>query len=45
MSEVVKPSVDGGVMRQLRPVTEAGEKDVLRAVVLHGEGAAFMAVG
>src|SRR5258706_12488787 len=40
----VMNAMDGEMMRQLRPVTEAGEKDSsVRTVVLRGEGAAFMA--
>jgi 2-(1,2-epoxy-1,2-dihydrophenyl)acetyl-CoA isomerase len=42
----VMNAMDGEMMRQLRPVTEAVEKDAsIRAVVLRGEGAAFMAGG
>jgi 2-(1,2-epoxy-1,2-dihydrophenyl)acetyl-CoA isomerase len=42
----VMNAMDGEMMRQLRPVTEAVEKDSsVRAVVLRGEGAAFMAGG
>ena len=42
----VMNAMDGEMMRQLRPVTEAVEKDAaVRAVVLRGEGAAFMAGG
>ena len=42
----VMNAMDGVMMRQLRPVTEAVEKDAaVRAVVLRGEGAAFMAGG
>jgi 2-(1,2-epoxy-1,2-dihydrophenyl)acetyl-CoA isomerase len=42
----VMNAMDGEMMQQLRPVTEAVEKDAsVRAVVLRGEGAAFMAGG
>jgi len=42
----VMNAMDGEMMRQLRPVTEAVEKDSsVRTVVLRGEGAAFMAGG
>ena len=42
----VMNAMDGEMMQQLRPVTEAVEKDsTVRAVVLRGEGAAFMAGG
>jgi 2-(1,2-epoxy-1,2-dihydrophenyl)acetyl-CoA isomerase len=42
----VMNAMDGEMMQQLRPVTEAVEKDTsIRAVVLRGEGAAFMAGG
>ena len=42
----VMNAMDGEMMRQLRPVTESVEKDpAVRAVVLRGEGAAFMAGG
>jgi 2-(1,2-epoxy-1,2-dihydrophenyl)acetyl-CoA isomerase len=42
----VMNAMDGEMMQQLRPVTEAVEKDpAIRAVVLRGEGAAFMAGG
>jgi 2-(1,2-epoxy-1,2-dihydrophenyl)acetyl-CoA isomerase len=42
----VMNAMDGEMMRQLRPLTEAVEKDSsVRAVVLRGEGAAFMAGG
>lgn len=42
----VMNAMDGEMMRQLRPVTETVEKDSsVRAVVLRGEGAAFMAGG
>jgi 2-(1,2-epoxy-1,2-dihydrophenyl)acetyl-CoA isomerase len=42
----VMNAMDGEMMRQLRPVTETVEKDSsVRAVVLCGEGAAFMAGG
>lgn len=42
----VMNAMDGEMMRQLRPVTEAVERDAaVRAVVLRGEGAAFMAGG
>jgi 2-(1,2-epoxy-1,2-dihydrophenyl)acetyl-CoA isomerase len=42
----VMNAMDGEMMRQLRPVSEAVEKDSsVRAVVLRGEGAAFMAGG
>jgi len=39
-------AMDGEMMQQLRPATEALEKDpAVRAVVIRGEGAAFMAGG
>jgi 2-(1,2-epoxy-1,2-dihydrophenyl)acetyl-CoA isomerase len=39
-------AMDGEMMQQLRPAAEAVEKDpAVRAVVLRGEGAAFMAGG
>ena len=39
-------AMDGEMMQQLRPVTERVEKDAsVRAVVLRGEGGAFMAGG
>ena len=39
-------AMDGEMMRQLRPATDALEKDpAVRAVVVRGEGAAFMAGG
>ena len=42
----VMNAMDGEMMQQLRPVTESVEKDEsVRAVVLRGEGAAFMAGG
>jgi 2-(1,2-epoxy-1,2-dihydrophenyl)acetyl-CoA isomerase len=42
----VMNAMDGEMMQQLRPLTEAVEKDAsIRAVVLRGEGAAFMAGG
>jgi len=42
----VMNAMDGEMMRQLRPATEAVEKDpAVRALVLRGEGAAFMAGG
>jgi len=42
----VMNAMDGEMMQQLRPVTEAVENDAsIRAVVLRGEGAAFMAGG
>ena len=42
----VMNAMDGEMMQQLRPVTESVEKDAsVRAVVLRGEGAAFMAGG
>ena len=42
----VMNAMDGEMMRQLRPAAEAVEKDpAVRAVVLRGEGAAFMAGG
>jgi 2-(1,2-epoxy-1,2-dihydrophenyl)acetyl-CoA isomerase len=42
----VMNAMDGEMMQQLRPITEAVEKDAsVRAVVLRGEGAAFMAGG
>ena len=42
----VMNAMDGEMMQQLRPVAEAVEKDsAVRAVVLRGEGAAFMAGG
>ena len=42
----VMNAMDGEMMQQLRPIAEAVEKDVsVRAVVLRGEGAAFMAGG
>ena len=42
----VMNAMDGEMMRQLRPIAEAVEKDSsVRAVVLRGEGAAFMAGG
>ena len=42
----VMNAMDGEMMQQLRPIAEAVEKDSnVRAVVLRGEGAAFMAGG
>lgn len=42
----VMNAMDGDMMQQLRPIAEAVEKDSsVRAVVLRGEGAAFMAGG
>ena len=42
----VMNAMDGEMMQQLRPVAEAVEKDpTVRAVVLRGEGGAFMAGG
>ena len=42
----VMNAMDGEMMRQLRPAAEAVEKDpAVRAVVLRGEGPAFMAGG
>ncbi len=42
----VMNAMDGEMMQQLRPVAEAVEKDsAVRAVVLRGEGGAFMAGG
>ena len=42
----VMNAMDGEMMQQLRPVADAVEKDsAVRAVVLRGEGAAFMAGG
>jgi len=42
----VMNAMDGEMMRQLRPATEAVEKDpAVRALVLRGEGAAFLAGG
>ena len=42
----VMNAMDGEMMRRLRPITETVEKDsCVRAVVLRGEGAAFMAGG
>ena len=42
----VMNAMDGEMMQQLRPITEAVEKNAaVRAVVLRGEGAAFMAGG
>jgi 2-(1,2-epoxy-1,2-dihydrophenyl)acetyl-CoA isomerase len=42
----VMNAMDGDMMQQLRPIAEAVEKDAsIRAVVLRGEGAAFMAGG
>jgi 2-(1,2-epoxy-1,2-dihydrophenyl)acetyl-CoA isomerase len=42
----VMNAMDGEMMRQLRPAAEAAERDAgVRAVVLRGEGAAFMAGG
>ena len=42
----VMNAMDDEMMQQLRPIAEAVEKDVsVRAVVLRGEGAAFMAGG